>query len=64
MQAEVGDAIAVHSRHVGEHERLGVIAEVRGTNGSPPYVVKWDDGKEAMFFPSADCTVAHPKNTG
>ncbi|MDQ1486917.1 MAG: hypothetical protein QOJ62_2610 [Actinomycetota bacterium] len=64
MQAQVGDAIAVHSRHVGEHDRLGVIAEVRGTNGSPPYVVKWDDGKEAMFFPSADCTVAHPKKSG
>jgi len=58
MQAHVGDAIAVHSRHVGEHERAGVITEVRGADGTPPYLVRWDDGKEAVFFPSADCTIA------
>jgi Domain of unknown function (DUF1918) len=63
MQAHVGDAIAVHSRHVGEHERVGVIAEVRGPDGAPPYLVKWDDGKQAVFFPSADCTLA-PKSSG
>jgi hypothetical protein len=59
MQAQIGDELAVHSRHVGEHDRLGVIREVRGPDGAPPYVVQWSDGKEAVFFPSADCTVAH-----
>ncbi|MBX6370761.1 MAG: DUF1918 domain-containing protein [Acidothermus sp.] len=58
MQAHVGDEIAVHSRHVGEPQRLGVITEVRGPNGAPPYVVRWQDGTEAVFFPSADCTIA------
>jgi hypothetical protein len=59
MQAQIGDQLSVHSRHIGEHDRLGVIREVRGPNGSPPYVVQWSDGKEAVFFPSADCTVEH-----
>jgi len=58
MRAHVGDAINVDSRHVGEHERVGVITEVRGPDGAPPYLVKWDDGKQAVFFPSADCTVS------
>ncbi|WP_041835089.1 DUF1918 domain-containing protein [Acidothermus cellulolyticus] len=58
MQAHVGDEIAVHSRHVGEPARHGVITEVRGANGTPPYVVRWQDGTEAVFFPSADCTIA------
>jgi len=59
MQAQVGDEIVVHGRHVGEHERSGVIAEVRGSDGAPPYLVKWDDGKQAVFFPSNDCTIGH-----
>jgi hypothetical protein len=58
MQAQVGDAIAVHSHHVGERDRHGVILEARGPGGSPPYLVKWDDGREAVFFPSADCSIA------
>jgi hypothetical protein len=59
MQAKVGDTIAVHGRHVGEHDRHGVISEVHGPDGGPPYLVRWNDGKEALFFPSSDCTVEH-----
>ena len=61
MQAHVGDEISVHSRHVGEHDRIGVITEVRGPDGTPPFAVRWNDGHEAVFFPSADCTIARPK---
>jgi hypothetical protein len=59
MRAGIGDELVVHARHVGEHGRTGVIIEVHGAAGSPPYLVRWDDGKEAVFFPSADCTVNH-----
>lgn len=58
MQAEIGDELVVHSRHVGDHERHGVIRKV-GADGAPPYIVDWDDGKQAVFFPSADSTVTH-----
>ena len=57
MQAKIGDELIVHTRHVGEHERHGVITQIHGEGGTPPYDVKWQDGKEALFFPSADCTV-------
>ena len=59
MQAQVGDEIVVHSRHVGEHGRRGRILEVRGQDGQPPYLVRWEDGHEAVFFPSADSSVTH-----
>lgn len=59
MQAQVGDEIVVHSRHVGEHGRIGRIIEVKGHDGQPPYVVRWEDGHEAVFFPSADSSVTH-----
>jgi hypothetical protein len=34
-----------------------VITAIKGADGAPPYVVRWDDGHEATFFPSADTTV-------
>lgn len=57
MRAAVGDELVATSHHVGEPARHGVITAVRGAAGAPPYVVRWDDGREAMFFPSADATV-------
>jgi Domain of unknown function (DUF1918) len=64
MRAQVGDEIVVHSCHVGEHTRVGVVLEARGEDGLPPYVVRWEDGREAVFFPSADTTVLHRKADG
>lgn len=59
MQASIGDEVVVHARHVGEHDRHGMITTIHNADGSPPYDVRWDDGKEAVFFPSADCTIKH-----
>ena len=59
MRASIGDTIVVHSRHVGEHGRHGVITALRRSDGSPPYVVRWEDGHEVVFYPSADCTITH-----
>jgi hypothetical protein len=60
MQASIGDKIVVHSRRVGEPGRQGVITGLRRPDGSPPYVVLWDDGHEVVFYPSADCTISRP----
>ncbi|MEV6243601.1 DUF1918 domain-containing protein [Lentzea sp. NPDC051838] len=57
MQATVGDRLHVHSRSVGLEERLGEILEVRGMDGQPPYLVRFNDGHEGLVFPGPDCIV-------
>jgi hypothetical protein len=59
MRAEVGDELIVKGRHVGDDNRGGVIIEVHGKAGAPPYLVKWQDGHQSVFFPSSDTLVAH-----
>ncbi|HTW07343.1 MAG TPA: DUF1918 domain-containing protein [Acidimicrobiales bacterium] len=62
MKALVGDRIEVRGRHVGEEVRRGEILETRGTEGDPPFVVRWSDGHEGLFFPGPDVTVSRPRN--
>lgn len=57
MQATVGDRLHVHGRTVGEADHIGEIIEVRGESGSPPYLVRWDDGREGLVFPGPDSVV-------
>jgi hypothetical protein len=59
VQASKGDHIEVRSHHVGEPARQGEIIEVRGQDGSPPYLVRWADGHEGLFFPGPDAVVEH-----
>ena len=60
MRAVVGDHVTVPGRHVGEPERHGEVLEVRGADGGPPYVVRWDDGHEAIVVPGAEMRFTHP----
>jgi hypothetical protein len=57
MHALVGDRLHVHSRVVGIEERLGEILEVRGSEGAPPYLVRFADGHEGLVYPGPDCLV-------
>jgi hypothetical protein len=57
MHANVGDRIVVRGHQVGDGDRHGEIIEVHGTGGAPPYVVRWSDGHEALFFRGSDATV-------
>lgn len=60
MEASVGDRIVIHGHHSGEPDRDGEVLEVRGTNGAPPYLVRWgDSGHEALFFPGSDASIQH-----
>jgi hypothetical protein len=59
MHANVGDRIVVRGHHVGDTDRRGEIVEVHGADGAPPYVVRWSDGHEGLFFPGPDATVEH-----
>jgi hypothetical protein len=56
MHAMIGDRIVVRGRTVGSPERHGVVTEVRGTEG-PPYLIRWDDGHDGLFFPGSDSVV-------
>lgn len=57
MQASIGDRLHVHSRTVGMDDRQGEIIEVRGSDGAPPYVVRFADGHESLVYPGPDCIV-------
>ena len=58
MKAEVGDRIVIAGHHVGEPERDCEVLEVHGTDGTPPYLVRWGEtGHEAIFFPGTDAHV-------
>lgn len=57
MRASVGDRIVIRGHRVGDHDREGKIVEVRGSEGGPPYLVRWSDGHEDVFFPSSDAVI-------
>lgn len=50
MQAQVGDELTVKGHHQGDEDRHGEIIEVIGTDGAPPYMVRWRDGFESLFY--------------
>lgn len=57
MHASIGDHLHVHGRTVGEHDQVGEIVEVRGADGTPPYLVRHPDGHESLVFPGPDAVV-------
>jgi Domain of unknown function (DUF1918) len=59
MQAHIGDELTVKGVHQGDEDRHGTIIKVDGTDGAPPYVVRWLDGHESVFFPTSGTVVEH-----
>ena len=59
MKAQVGDRLVIQGPHVGDKRRDGEVLEVHGEDGAPPFLVRWDDGHEGLFFPGPDVTVHH-----
>lgn len=57
MNATIGDRLLVHGNTVGERDRNGVIIEVKGSDGGPPYIVRFDDGHTGLVFPGPDAVV-------
>ncbi|MFC9995234.1 DUF1918 domain-containing protein [Nocardia sp. NPDC127526] len=58
MRAAAGDWLIVEGRAVGGVIRHGLIEEVRGKDGAPPYLVHWvDTGARALVFPGPDAHV-------
>ena len=59
MHATVGDTLVMHANHTGEPDRSAEVLEVRGSDGGPPFLVRYDDGHEALVFPGPDSVVRH-----
>ncbi|MVU78332.1 DUF1918 domain-containing protein [Nocardia sp. ET3-3] len=58
MRAHAGDWLIVEGRAVGGAVRRGLVEEVRGKDGAPPYLVHWtDNGHRALTFPGPDAYV-------
>lgn len=58
MKADVGDWLVIKGTTTELADQRGVITEVRGADGAPPYVVRWlASGHEATVFPGCDALV-------
>jgi hypothetical protein len=60
MKAQAGDRITIRGRTVEAPDRHGEVIEVRGADGGPPYLVRFDDGHESIVYPGGDVVVEHP----
>jgi len=49
----------MYSRSIGMNDRKGEIVEVRGADGEPPYLVRFEDGHSGLVYPGPDCVVEH-----
>ena len=63
MKGEVGAVIVVESERTSGSQRRGVIEEVLAVE-PPRFRVRWDDGKETIFAPSAGAAVIEPAKAG
>ncbi|MCI3221821.1 DUF1918 domain-containing protein [Streptomyces sp. NP-1717] len=59
MHASKGDRLVVHGRVVGMTDQVVEIIEVLGTNGTPPYRVRAENGHETIMSPGPDSVVEH-----
>ena len=53
MEAKVGDEIVVDAAHTGDLPREGRVVEVLSAGGVVHYRVRWDDGRETLFYPGS-----------
>lgn len=59
MQATTGDRICIRGTTVESADRHGEVLEVRGADGSPPFLVRFDDGHETLVYPGTDAVIEH-----
>ena len=53
----------VRGHQQGEPPRDAEVLEVLGENGAPPYLVRWEDGRESEIFPGSDIFIQHLGNS-
>ncbi len=58
MKANVGDWLVIKGTTTELADQRGLITEVHGADGAPPYVVHWlASGHEATVFPGSDALI-------
>ncbi len=58
MKANVGDWLVIKGTTTELADQRGLISEVHGADGAPPYVVRWlTDGHVATVFPGSDALI-------
>lgn len=57
VDAKIGDEVVVDARRTGGPLREGEILDIVERGGVIHYVVRWDDGRETVFFPGSDARV-------
>ena len=53
MGFKVGDRVEAESESTERAPRAGVVEEVLQVEPSPRYRIRWDDGHESIYTPSA-----------
>lgn len=60
MKAKVGDWLVIKGATIDQPDHRGLIIEVRSSDGSPPYVVRWlETDHVATVIPGPDAVVGH-----
>ena len=57
LRARPGDRLLISGHHLGEPGRDAQILEARGPDGGPPFLVRWEDGRESLLYPGSDASV-------
>jgi hypothetical protein len=52
-----GQILEIHGHRLGEKSITGEILEVIGAPEHMHFRVRWDDGRETIFYPSSDAIV-------
>jgi CBS domain-containing protein len=56
-----GDRLVITAHQQGGRPRDAEVLEVRGADGGPPYLVRWQDtGRVSLHYPGSDARVEHP----
>jgi len=63
MAFKVGKRVVAESESTGRRPRSGVVEEVVRGDPSPRYRIRWDDGHESIYTPSAGALRAEPRSS-
>jgi hypothetical protein len=61
MIASTGQQILIRGKTVESPDKHGTIVEIRGPDGSPPFLVRFDDGHEILVYPGTDAVLVAPE---
>jgi hypothetical protein len=59
VEAHRGDVVEVSGRRVGDPGRMGELLEVLGAPEHQHFLVRWEDGRESVFYPGEGTTIRH-----